>query len=419
VVPAVKLNAFTLRIWTALFGETLLGQKGASLDTGSHLDGKHVLIYFSAHWCPPCRGFTPQLATFYTSFQQTTTKPFEIVFVSSDRDETSFNEYFGEMPWVALPFEKRDLKASLSGKYKVSGIPTLVVLDPQGNLITDKGRSVVSSDPQGKNFPWIPKTLMEALQGNLKTHSGEVSSESLKGKYFGLYFSAHWCPPCRAFTPKLAETYNKIKAAGKEFEIVFVSSDQKEKEFNEYFESMPWATLGFQDERADELSELCGVEGIPQLTLVSADGTIISNNGRSFVSEDPEGAEFPWYPKPLQKLSYAGDELNSEPCLIGLFREDDPNAQAHVDVLRDIAEAQVAAHKRGEVNQVHFFYSVGFAGLGERLVDFLQLNPDDSQVVLLNLPQNFATVEPNADAINTFLTAFHNKTADLKPIPRN
>ena len=29
----------------------------------------------------------------------------------------------------------------------------------------------------------------------------------------GIYFSAHWCPPCRGFTPKLVESYEKMTAA--------------------------------------------------------------------------------------------------------------------------------------------------------------------------------------------------------------
>ena len=39
------------------------------------------------------------------------------------------------------------------------------------------------------------------------------------------------CPPCQAFTPKLAETYTKMKAAGKEFEIIFASSDSNQEKF--------------------------------------------------------------------------------------------------------------------------------------------------------------------------------------------
>lgn len=37
-------------------------------------------------------------------------KGLEVVFVSSDRDEASFKEYFGEMPWLALDFSDRKLK---------------------------------------------------------------------------------------------------------------------------------------------------------------------------------------------------------------------------------------------------------------------------------------------------------------------
>ena len=55
----------------------------------------------------------------------------------------------------------------------------------------------------------------------------EVAIESLcgEGKQIGLYFSAHWCPPCRGFTPKLVEWYNTNKAE-RNLEIIFVSLDR-------------------------------------------------------------------------------------------------------------------------------------------------------------------------------------------------
>merc|ERR1712137_727130 len=83
----------------------------------------------------------------------------EIIFVSSDRDEESFGEYHGEMPWPALPYEKRREKDLLSKHMGVQGIPTFAVINPDGSVVTTDGRSKVEKDPKGENFPaaWLPQ----------------------------------------------------------------------------------------------------------------------------------------------------------------------------------------------------------------------------------------------------------------------
>merc|ERR1712228_242331 len=120
------------------------------------MGGKPIGLYFSAHWCPPCRGFTPKLAEFYKNGLK---DKMEIVFVSSDRDQGAFAEYHGEMPWPALPFDKRDEKDNLSKACGVSGIPTFAVIDSAGNIITTDGRSMVMKDPEGRDLPdgWLPQ----------------------------------------------------------------------------------------------------------------------------------------------------------------------------------------------------------------------------------------------------------------------
>jgi thiol-disulfide isomerase/thioredoxin len=64
-------------------------------------------------------------------------------------------------------------------------------------------------------------------------------------KCVGFYFSAHWCEPCRAFTPKLAEVYKEAQANSLSFRIVFISSDFGEESFNEYRSEMPWLAVPF------------------------------------------------------------------------------------------------------------------------------------------------------------------------------
>jgi nucleoredoxin len=300
----------------ALFGDTLLTQAGER-PTQEVLAGKTAVgIYFSAHWCPPCRGFTPKLAQSYTKAFKA--KGMEIVFVSSDRDEGGFKEYFGEQPWVAVPFAKREVKEALSKKYKVSGIPGLVIVDAEGETITKDGREAVSSDPAGEKYPWKPPSPAEKKKTVLDTLGKDLLHKAA-GKPIGLYFSAHWCPPCRGFTPKLSEFYkNGLKD---KMEIIFVSSDRDEDGFNEYAAEMPWLALPFAKRREKEtLSKAFGVSGIPALIVINSDGSVITEDGRGKVMKDPKGQNFPegWLPKPFNDVNDDPSDLNEEQCLIAL-----------------------------------------------------------------------------------------------------
>merc|ERR1712182_101663 len=92
-------------------------------------------------------------------------KGLEVVFVSSDKDEAQFTDYFKEMPWLALDFADRQRKTQLSGMFGVRGIPALVIIDKDGSVITSNGRGAVSSDPEGDKFPWYPPAVSNAKDG--------------------------------------------------------------------------------------------------------------------------------------------------------------------------------------------------------------------------------------------------------------
>jgi hypothetical protein len=127
----------------------------------------------------PCAGaFTPELAAWYN--KQVETGPLkdnlELVFVSSDRSPADFAEYLGEMPWKALNFKERDAKADLSAAFEVQGIPTLVFVDADRNVITSQGRVKVSTDPTG--FPW-PAKARDEVEEALSSYINDVACVTL------------------------------------------------------------------------------------------------------------------------------------------------------------------------------------------------------------------------------------------------
>jgi len=329
-----------------LLGEKLVSGSDEKATSNVLASCSAVALYFSAHWCPPCRSFTPKLAEWYS--QNLKNKGLEIVFVSSDRDEAAFKEYYGEMPWAALPYSDRERKEALSKKFKVQGIPTVVILDADGSVITKDGRAAISGDPTGADFPWKPKSLKEILAGAkiVNKEGQQVSTNALDGKVLGLYFSAHWCPPCRSFTPKLSEWYVK-SLQGKGLEVIFVSSDRDQKSFTEYYAEQPWLALDFSSRKEKEqLSSLFGVDGIPSLVIIDKDGSTITKDGRSAVSSDQEGTKFPWYPAPVADLADGPGNLNETPVVVALCEASDKGAKESAeDAMTELAKKYIDAAK--------------------------------------------------------------------------
>ncbi|GFX14188.1 nucleoredoxin-like protein 2 [Trichonephila clavipes] len=130
---------------------------------------------------------------------------------------------------------------------------------------------------------------MEILSGQElvnKSKSKVSCDDALKDKSIvAFYFSAHWCPPCRMFTPVLADFYEEVKDKGFPLEIIFVSSDRSEDALFDYMNEAhgDWLAVPFGSPIVEQLKKKFNVQGIPMLIVTKSDGTIVSTNGRSDV----------------------------------------------------------------------------------------------------------------------------------------
>lgn len=137
------------------------------------------------------------------------------------------------------------------------------------------------------------KSALEIIPAELINASGETVANNLEGKYVGIYFSAHWCPPCRVFTPELVKFRNAVKG---EFEIVFVSADKSAKKQLGYMQAMnmEWVAIPWKTDAANELIKKFDIKGIPTLVIISPDGEVVTMSGKTDVEAKGEEALTVW-----------------------------------------------------------------------------------------------------------------------------
>jgi len=256
---------------------------------------KIICFYFSAHWCPPCRQFTPMLKEFYNKTKE---QGIEVVFVSSDKTEKDMNDYYKEShgDWLRIA-HKSSLAKELNNHFEVDGIPTLAVCKRGGDVITADGVEQVAEigapilDKWINGFDWEKADKNLALMREsefIKSDGTKVSGKDALGsnKMVCFYFSAHWCGPCRQFTPLLKEFYSEVKEAG--MEVVFISADNSEEEMNSYYEEShgSWLRAEHESDVSQNLMKHFECNYFPYMVVIKADGTFVTKEGTGAVRKD-------------------------------------------------------------------------------------------------------------------------------------
>jgi len=176
--------------------------------------------------------------------------------------------------------------AALAAANQRKGDGSAVAQAPEAQpaIQTASASPVVS---QGAGFPGRFSGSLVTMQGG---DFATFDSSHLKNvKYWAFYYSASWCPPCRAFTPKLVQFYSTFKSQHPNFELIFVNEDHNEADMLAYMKEdfMTWPAVRYSDIGLTNATQYCG-SGIPDLVLLDSDGKVLSDsfNGSEYVGPE-------------------------------------------------------------------------------------------------------------------------------------
>ncbi|RWR79474.1 putative nucleoredoxin 1 [Cinnamomum micranthum f. kanehirae] len=286
------------------------------------LVGEIVGIYFSASWCGPCQRFTP---TFVEAYKELYAKgDFEAVFVSTDKDEESFKEYFAKMPWLAIPFSDSTTRRRLNDLFKVRGIPHLVFLGGNGKLLSNGGVALIK-EYGVEAYPFSPEKLNEIKEeeeaarrnpkleysvGHQQSRDFLISNDGnkvlvseIQGKMVALYFCFSAIKHCQEFTSKLVEMYKELKDKEEKFEVVLISLDNDEQSYKEILKSIPFLAVPFKDKICVKLARYFELRRrIPTLVIIGSDGKTVNSNVAELVEEHGIQA-YPFTPEKLEEIA--------------------------------------------------------------------------------------------------------------------
>jgi thiol-disulfide isomerase/thioredoxin len=102
------------------------------------LAGKVVLVDFWATWCGPCIAEIPNVLEQYEKYHD---KGFEVVGISLDEEKDKVDAFVADkkIPWPII-YAGKGWQDPVAQFYGISGIPQLILIGRDGNVITLNAR---------------------------------------------------------------------------------------------------------------------------------------------------------------------------------------------------------------------------------------------------------------------------------------
>eukprot|EP01059_Diplonema_ambulator_P021603 TRINITY_DN35908_c0_g1_i1.p1 TRINITY_DN35908_c0_g1~~TRINITY_DN35908_c0_g1_i1.p1 ORF type:complete len:174 (+),score=27.06 TRINITY_DN35908_c0_g1_i1:45-566(+) len=110
-------------------------------------------------------------------------------------------------------------------------------------------------------------------------------------KVVGFYFSASWCPPCRQFSPMLAE----LAEGSEDFRVVLIPGDRTEEDYARYLGQYPFLGVPFSSPARATMLRTMNATMMPTLHIYNAEtGELITTWGRTAVSTNKKNCVKHW-----------------------------------------------------------------------------------------------------------------------------
>lgn len=157
-----------------------------------------------------------------------------------------------------------------------------------------KGKKSRKKSAEGEETPAVESVVGAKLKGNKFFNN---TSPNLNAEYFIFLKSASWCKPCNMEMPSVAVEYEQMKRSGK-VELILLSHDQTEEAAMGFLKKYGATFAGLM--KGASIPDLPPSKGIPNATIMKADGTVIQSGHGSIIRS--------WKEKTIGKYAIIGDD---------------------------------------------------------------------------------------------------------------